>query len=50
MRYAVAAIYTNFTTSVVSDEGFGRDGTFVTGAPGDELILKFEKVGTEDTK
>ena len=48
MRYATAAIFTNFTCSVVDDEGFGHDGTFVTGGPGDRLILKFEEVGPED--
>lgn len=44
MRYALAAIYTNFETSVVSDEGFGRDGKFVTGTTGDKLILRFTHV------
>lgn len=48
MRYAIAAIYTNFSTSIVNDEGFGRDGTFVTGSPGEELILKFERLGSGD--
>ena len=42
LRYAVAAIYTNFSTSVSNDENFGRDGKFVTGGSGDNLFLKFE--------
>ena len=44
MRYATAAILTNFSCSVVNDEGFGRDGAFVTGAPGDGLFLRFQRV------
>lgn len=45
IRYAVAAIYTNFETSLVSTEGFGADGTFVTGKTSDELMLRFKHVG-----
>ena len=43
LRYAIAAIYTNLSTSIIDNECFGKDGTFVTGGPGDKLILKFEE-------
>ena len=48
LRYAVAAIYTNFSTSVISNECFGRDGSFVTGGPKDKLILKFDNFEQEE--
>ena len=44
MRYALAAIYTNFETSVVGDDGFGRAGNFITGSMGDKLTMKFTRV------
>ena len=50
LSYAVAAIYTNFSTRVISNESFGRDGSFVTGGPRDKLLLKFEKVEWEETE
>lgn len=43
MRFALAAIYTNFETSVVDDTGFNYN-SFVTGSLGNKLMLKFTHV------
>ena len=48
LRYATAAIYTNFSTRILDDECFGADGKFVTGGLGDKLIWKFEKIMWEE--
>ncbi|KAF2004149.1 cytochrome P450 [Amniculicola lignicola CBS 123094] len=41
IRYAVAGIYTNFSTSIVDDSTFCTNGHFVTGLPGEDLVLQF---------
>ncbi|KAF2790985.1 cytochrome P450 [Melanomma pulvis-pyrius CBS 109.77] len=43
MRFALAAIYTNFETSVVDDAGFNYK-SFVTGNLGNKLSLRFTHV------
>lgn len=42
MKYNIAAVFTNFRTWIVDDEGFAKDGKFVSGKKDDELYLKFE--------
>ena len=44
IRYAVALMYTSFTTTIVSERGFSGDAKWVTGKPGDELVLSFEPI------
>ena len=44
MRYALAAIYTNYETSLISEVGFDRQGNFVTGTTGDKIMMKFTKI------
>ncbi|KAI1965948.1 hypothetical protein LOZ58_000849 [Ophidiomyces ophidiicola] len=44
MRFAVAAIYTNFKTSIIDDSAFIGDETFVSGDGSEQLILKVERV------
>jgi hypothetical protein len=41
IQSTLAVIYTDFTTAVVDDQNFGRDGTFVTGKESDELLIQF---------
>lgn len=43
MRYAVAAVYTNFETSVVDDSAFNYK-TFITGSLKEKLLLRFVHV------
>lgn len=43
IHYVVAAVYTNFTTTVVNVEEFGKGGRYVAGDRGDKLILKFAR-------
>lgn len=45
MRYAIAAIYTNYTSRVISDQGFGRKDYFAAADHVvDEVVLKFDRV------
>jgi len=44
MKYMIAAIYTNFTTSIVDDKEFRQDGGFVAGHEHNKLFLTFELV------
>lgn len=50
IRYAVAAIYTNFATTIIDSERFNYHGKWVTGKPGDRLILMFENLGVAEEK
>ncbi|MCJ1391113.1 hypothetical protein MMC18_003975 [Xylographa bjoerkii] len=50
INYAVASIYTNFTTTIVDDSHFGTDGKFVTGLPGEDLVLAFDPLAPFDAK
>lgn len=42
MKYIIAAIYTNFLTSVVDDEGIEQTDGFMAGPKGEQLILAFQ--------
>lgn len=44
MKLLVAAIYTNFTTSIVDDEGIAQNDGYVGGPRSNKLVLKFERV------
>lgn len=44
MKLLVAAIYTNYTTSIVDDTGIEQNDGFIGGPKGNKLILKFERV------
>ncbi|KAJ5084718.1 Cytochrome P450 [Penicillium alfredii] len=45
MKLAVAAIYTNFRTTIVDDENVEATDAYTVKPRGDKLILKFELVG-----
>ena len=48
MKSIIAAIYTNYETTVVDCDGFGGNhGGFVGGYPDEKLILKFERIAPE---
>jgi hypothetical protein len=44
MKYTIAAIYTNFTTSIVDDAGIEQGDGYTARPASDTLYLKFEKV------
>ncbi|KAI9741288.1 MAG: hypothetical protein M1834_003005 [Cirrosporium novae-zelandiae] len=44
MKHAIAAIYTNFTTSIIDDEGIEQEDGYTVGPRGNKLVLKFERV------
>ena len=44
IKYNIAAIFTNFRTRIVDDEGFAKNGKFVSGKKDDDLFLKFERI------
>lgn len=44
MKLAVAAIYTNFRTTVVNDDNIEAIDAYTVKPTGDKLILKFESV------
>jgi hypothetical protein len=44
MKVVVAAIYTNYTTYVIDDEGIEQVGWMVAHPVGEKLILGFKRV------
>ncbi len=44
MKLLVATVYTNFTSSVVDDEGIEQIDGLVGGPKSNRLVLKFERV------
>ena len=44
MKLIVAAIYTNFTTHIIDDEGIEQVDAYTAGPRGNKLILSFERV------
>lgn len=44
IKLVLAAIYTNYTTKVIDDEGIEQDDGYTVGPVGNKLILRFEKV------
>ena len=46
MKLVVAALYTNYVTEIVDDEGMEQADTFVAGPVGGKLVLRFTLVKT----
>ena len=44
MKLIIAAIYTNFSTHVVDDEGIEQEDAYTAGPRGNKLMLRFERV------
>ncbi|MCJ1399213.1 hypothetical protein MMC11_002415 [Xylographa trunciseda] len=44
MKFLLAAIYTNYTTSIVDDEGIEQEDAYTAGPVGNKLVLKFARV------
>ena len=44
MKILIAAIYTNYTTSIVDDEGMEQRDTFIGHPIGEKLVLKVSPV------
>lgn len=44
MKLVTAAVYTNYTTEIVDDEGIEQADTYVSGPVGEKLILRFRHV------
>ena len=47
IKLVIAAIYTNYTTTVVDDEGIEQDDGYTVGPVGNKLVLKFRGIGRE---
>lgn len=43
MKFAIASIYTNFTSSIVDAEGIEQDEGFTAGPKGQKLILQYSR-------
>ena len=41
MKLIIAAIYTNYTTEIVDDEGIEQTDTYISRPIGDKLIMRF---------
>ena len=44
MKLLVAAIYTNYATSIVDDEGIEQADAYLAGPVGNKLVLRFDRV------
>ncbi len=44
MKLVLAAIYTNYTTSIVDDTGMEMIDAYVSGPKGNQLTLRFERL------
>lgn len=44
MKLAVAAIYANFTTTIVDDDGIEAIDAYTVRPTSNKLVLKFERV------
>jgi hypothetical protein len=44
LKSITAAIYTNFETTIVDDEGIEQEDAFLAGPVGRKLVLKFRSV------
>jgi unspecific monooxygenase len=47
MKFILAALYTNFVSTIVDDEGIEQMDGFVAGPEGDKLILAFQPAPEE---
>lgn len=44
MKLIIAAIYTNFSTRIIDDEGIEQVDAYTAGPRGNKLVLGFERV------
>lgn len=44
MKFAIAGIYTNFTSSIVDAEGIEQAEGFTAGPKGNKLVLQYQHV------
>lgn len=44
MKFVIVAIYTNFKTHIIDDEGIEQDDGFISGPKGDKLTVQFEAI------
>ncbi|KAI2883418.1 hypothetical protein CBS76997_6802 [Aspergillus niger] len=44
LKYVVAAIYANFRTHIVNDEGIEQEDGFISGPKGNQLTVRFESI------
>lgn len=44
MKLVIAAVYTNYTTEIVDDEGMEQADCFVAGPVGGKCVLRFKRV------
>ena len=44
LKLVTAAIYTNYETSIVNDEGIEQEDAFLAGPKGEKLVLKFRAI------
>ena len=44
MKLAIAALYTNFRTHIVNDDGIEQEDGYTAGPKGDQLTVRFEKI------
>lgn len=44
MKLVIAAIYTNYVTEIVDDEGMEQADTFIAGPVGGKLVLRLKRV------
>lgn len=45
LKFAVAALYTNYTTKIIDDKDMERVDGYVSGPKGEKLILRFARAG-----
>ena len=44
MKLVITAIYTNYTTEIVDDEGIEQADTYVSGPVSEKLVLRFKHI------
>lgn len=44
MKLLIAAIYTNYTTTIVDDSGITQEDSYIAYPSGYHLVIKLEKV------
>jgi hypothetical protein len=44
IKLVIAAVYSNFRTHIVDDEGIEQEDGYTTGPTSNRLLLRFEKV------
>jgi hypothetical protein len=46
MKYIVAALYSNYTTSIVDDTGIEQSDSYTAPPKSDKLMIRLEKITT----